>query len=66
MSKKKVMESLRKKSVKEIVSTRKKRRDELFEKKIKNKTGWKKPHEIKKMRKDIARANTVLTDKISN
>jgi len=63
--KKLLAKDLRKLSVKELVDLRKKLRKELFSLKLKNQA-WalKQTHIIPLTRRNIARVNTVLTEKI--
>jgi len=59
------MKDLWSKTLKELVKARKKFRDELFALRMKNSVkGLKQTHQIKDVRKKIARINTVLTSKI--
>lgn len=59
------MKTINEKSVKEIVSERKKLRKELYDLKIKNSIrGLKETHKIWEIKIKIARINTVLKSKI--
>ncbi|MDD4714065.1 MAG: 50S ribosomal protein L29 [Candidatus Absconditabacteria bacterium] len=61
------MQSIKDKSPKELVSMRKKLREELFALKMKNAIrGLKETHQIGDLRVKIARINTVLKSKVSN
>lgn len=61
------MKDLGTKTVKELVKSRKKLRDELYGLQMKHAMkGLKQTHELKVLRKKIARINTVLTSKIAH
>ncbi|GHW02642.1 hypothetical protein AGMMS50249_4280 [candidate division SR1 bacterium] len=61
------LKTLREKSPKELVSMRKKLKDELFVLKMKNAIrGLKETHKLGEIKVQIARINTVLHSKIEN
>jgi len=63
--KKSLLKDLKDKSVKELVQSRAKLKQELHGLKMKHAIKWlKQTHLIKKARKDVARVNTLLTSKI--
>ncbi len=67
MKRKDFLNDLRSKTVKELVSLRKEYRKKLFDLRMKNFVKWlKRTHEIKEMRRNIARINTVLHIKIKD
>lgn len=63
--KKSLVKDLKDKSVKELVQTRTKLKQELHGLKMKHAIKWlKQTDQIKKTRKNVARVNTLLTSKI--
>ena len=67
MSRLSFLQDLLEKSIKELVATKKDMQKSLFTAKMKN-ASWslKNTSDIRKMRKDIARVNTLLSHKITN